>query len=61
MNDAYVAALEIELDHATRGGKPAERIAAIKKELARARGAKVETAEAPTAETVAPRRGRKAE
>jgi hypothetical protein len=60
-NDAYIAALETELDHAVRGGKHADRIATIKKELARAKGGKVETAESDPAETVAPRRGRKAE
>lgn len=61
MNDAYVAALETELDHATRGQKSAARIAAIKAELARAKGGRVQAAVAPAAETAGARRGKKAE
>ena len=61
----YLDSLEEELEAATRAGKPAERIAAIKKEIARVKGGKVErstadnaaeTADAPAAATP---RGRK--
>lgn len=60
---SYLEALKDELERATAGGKPPERIAAIKAELARvqghveaAEGDAVETAEATTKRASASRR-----